>query len=115
MSSYIYIQGVSEIGGQTLRAYSTCCKDEKKSYKHGFGNASFTSYNDFLLILKKWADIHYMYGRANGNCRKAQRFYEEIFPQRRCPSKIPLVRTIADFGKQDFSYLMQLIEDETET
>jgi hypothetical protein len=59
------IQGVSEIGGQTFRAYSTCCKDEKKSYKHGSGNASFTSY---------------MYGQANGNCRKAQRFYQEIFP-----------------------------------
>jgi len=35
----------------------------------------------------EWADIHYMYGRANGNCRKAQRFYQQIFPQRRCPSK----------------------------
>ena len=29
--------------------------------------------------------------------------------------KIPLVRSIADLGKQDLSYLIQLIEDETET
>ena len=29
--------------------------------------------------------------------------------------KIPLVRCIADLGKQDLSYLIQLIEDETET
>ena len=28
--------------------------------------------------------------------------------------KIPLVRSIADLGKQDLSYLIQLIEDETE-
>ena len=33
------IQSVSEIGGQRLRAHSTCFKEEKKSYKHGFGNA----------------------------------------------------------------------------
>ena len=81
------IQGVSEIGGQILRAYFTCCKDEKRSYKHGSGNASFTSYKHFKIILQKWAGIHYMYGRANGNCRKAQLFYQEIFPQKRCPSK----------------------------
>ena len=29
--------------------------------------------------------------------------------------KILLVRSIADLGKQDLSYLIQLIEDETET
>jgi hypothetical protein len=29
--------------------------------------------------------------------------------------KIPLVLSIADLGKQDLSYLIQLIEDETET
>ncbi|EZA47550.1 hypothetical protein X777_15670 [Ooceraea biroi] len=28
-----------------------------------------------------------MYGRANGNCSKAQHFYQ-IFPQRRCPAII---------------------------
>ena len=83
-------------------------------YKHGSGNASSTNYKHFLLILQKWADIHYIYGRANGNCRKVQRFYQEIFPQKRCPRKIPLVRSIADLGKQDLSYLIQLIEYETE-
>ena len=29
--------------------------------------------------------------------------------------KITLVRSIADLGKQDLSYLIQLIEDKTET
>ena len=28
------------------------------------------------------ADIHYMYGRANGNCREAQYLYQQIFSQR---------------------------------
>ena len=37
---YIYIQDVSEIGAQTLRAYSTC-KDEKKSFKLESGNTSY--------------------------------------------------------------------------
>ena len=31
----IYIQGVSEICGQTLRAYPTCCKDEKSHINVG--------------------------------------------------------------------------------
>ena len=31
----LYIQSVSEIGGQTLRAYSTCCKDEKSHINMG--------------------------------------------------------------------------------
>lgn len=44
-----YIQGVSEIGGQTLRAYSTHHKDKKKSFKHGFRNASFRNYKYFLF------------------------------------------------------------------
>jgi len=39
MGHPVYIQGALEIVGQTLRAYSIHCKDEKKSYKHGFGNA----------------------------------------------------------------------------
>ena len=53
---FLFVQDVSEIGGKTLRAYSTCCKDEKKSYKHEPGNAFITNC---------------IYGRANGNCRKA--------------------------------------------
>lgn len=32
-------------------------------------------------------NIHCMYGRANGNCRKAQRLYQQIFPQRQCSAK----------------------------
>jgi hypothetical protein len=62
-----------------------------------------------------WADTHYIYGRANGNCRKAQRFYKEIFPQNLSLVKIPLLWSIANIGKQDLSYLIQLIEDKTET
>ena len=56
-----------------------------------------------------------MYGRANGNCRKAQSFYKKSFLKGDVLVKMPVVRSIADLGKKDLSYLIQLIEDETET
>ena len=31
------------------------------------------------------ADIHFFYGRANGNAREARRLYQGIFPNRRLP------------------------------
>jgi hypothetical protein len=31
------------------------------------------------------ADIHYFYGRANGNAHEARRLYQETFPIRRIP------------------------------
>ena len=37
------------------------------------------------------------------------------FLKGKAPVKIPLVRSIADLGKQDLSYLTQLVEDESET
>jgi hypothetical protein len=42
----------------------------------------FTTYTN-----SEWADIHFTYGKANGNARKAQRLYRNTYPQRRCPSK----------------------------
>jgi len=54
-----YLQGVSEIGGQTLRAYFTYCKDKKKSYKYGFENASFLSYKHFVILYLYFISIFY--------------------------------------------------------
>ena len=34
-----------------------------------------------------FADIHFTYGRLNGNSSLAQRLYLEAFPQRQSPSK----------------------------
>ena len=31
------------------------------------------------------ADIHFLYGRANGNAHEARRLYQETFPNRRLP------------------------------
>ena len=31
------------------------------------------------------ADIHFFYGRANGNAHDARRLYQETFPSRRLP------------------------------
>lgn len=36
---------------------------------------------------EEMADIHFMYGRANGNSNLARRLYAEKFPNRRCPAK----------------------------
>lgn len=35
----------------------------------------------------EWADIHFTYGRANGNSTLAQRLYRETFQGRQCPAK----------------------------
>ena len=94
------IQGVSETGGQTLRAYSTCCKDGKKSYKHGSGNASFTSYKHFLLM---------------ESAEKLNVSIKKSFLKGDALVKIPLVWSVTGLGKQDLSYWIQLIEDKTET
>lgn len=40
-----------------------------------------------MFTYAELADIHFMYGRANGNTREAQRLYRATFPNRRCPAK----------------------------
>ena len=35
---------------------------------------------------EEYADMVFMYGRANGNAREASRFYAEAFPQRHQPN-----------------------------
>ncbi|EZA58873.1 hypothetical protein X777_00694 [Ooceraea biroi] len=64
------------------------------------------------------ADIHYVYGRANGNCREAQRLYQQIYPQRRCPAKnfCSVHRRLRETGSfLPGTVYQKLIEDETET
>jgi hypothetical protein len=34
---------------------------------------------------REMADMHFMYGRANGNSRESRRLYAEHYPQRRIP------------------------------
>jgi hypothetical protein len=49
------------------------------------------------------ADIHYFYGRSNGNAHKARRLYQETFPNRRLPcsqtfSRIPVAQRLREKG-----------------
>lgn len=37
------------------------------------------------LSKEELTDIHFMYGRANGNAKLAAKLYRRIFPNRRCP------------------------------
>ncbi|KAJ4426189.1 hypothetical protein ANN_26998 [Periplaneta americana] len=38
------------------------------------------------------AEIHFMYGKADGNAALARRFYQERYPQRQCPDRKTFVR-----------------------
>ena len=42
---------------------------------------------------EEMADIHFMYGRANGNACRAARFYHEAFPERRQPDSRVFTRS----------------------
>lgn len=46
-------------------------------------SSKFINMGDFSLV--ELADIHFFYGRANGNSLEARRLYEEAFPNRRIP------------------------------
>lgn len=37
------------------------------------------------LSKEEFTDIHFMYGRANGNAKLAAKLYRRTFPNRRCP------------------------------
>lgn len=37
------------------------------------------------LSKEEFTDIHFMYGRANGNAKLAAKLYRKAFPNRRCP------------------------------
>jgi hypothetical protein len=63
----------------------------------------------------EWADIHYMYWRALETAEKLNVSIKKSFLKGDALVKIYLVQSITDLGKQDLSYLIQLIEDETET
>ena len=47
------------------------------------------------------ADIHFFYGRANGNAHEARRQYQETFPNRRLPrSRTFLAHSATSTGKR---------------
>ena len=56
-----------------------------------------------------------MYGRANGNAEKLNVSIKTSFLKGDALVKTSLVRSIVVLGKQDLSYLIQLIEDKAET
>ncbi|KAJ4443920.1 hypothetical protein ANN_05707 [Periplaneta americana] len=48
------------------------------------------------------AEIHFMYGKADGNAALARRLYQERYPQRQCPDRKTFVRLhyrLCDYGK----------------
>ena len=47
------------------------------------------------------ADIHFFYGRANGNAHEARRLYQETFPNRRLPCSRALWRTAQRLRERD--------------
>jgi len=48
------------------------------------------------------ADIHFFYGRANGNAHEARRLYQETFPNRRLPCSQTFSRNVC--GKEANSF-----------
>ena len=67
---------------------------------------------DFTYAEK--ADMHYMYGRANGNGRAALRMYRAEYPDRRMPGIFERVRqslqrrcqACIDTGGRNFEHLL---------
>ncbi|KAJ4438949.1 hypothetical protein ANN_14903 [Periplaneta americana] len=50
------------------------------------------------------AEIHFMYGKADGNAALARRLYQERYPQRQCPDRKTFVRLhyrLCEYGKFD--------------
>ncbi|KAJ4427868.1 hypothetical protein ANN_23872 [Periplaneta americana] len=48
------------------------------------------------------AEIHFMYGKADGNAALARRLYQERYPQRQCPDRKPFERLhyrLCEYGK----------------
>ncbi|KAJ4439751.1 hypothetical protein ANN_07879 [Periplaneta americana] len=48
------------------------------------------------------AEIHFMYGKADGNAALARRLYQERYPQRQCPDRNTFVRLhyrLCEYGK----------------
>ncbi|KAJ4441548.1 hypothetical protein ANN_11404 [Periplaneta americana] len=48
------------------------------------------------------AEIHFMYGKADGNAALAHRLYQERYPQRQCPDRKTFVRLhyrLCEYGK----------------
>ncbi|KAJ4443590.1 hypothetical protein ANN_05264 [Periplaneta americana] len=48
------------------------------------------------------AEIHFMYGKADGNAALARRLYQERYPQRQCPDRKTFIRLhyrLCEYGK----------------
>ncbi|KAJ4428570.1 hypothetical protein ANN_24614 [Periplaneta americana] len=51
---------------------------------------------------QKLAEVHFMYGKEDGNAALARRLYQERYPQRQCPDRKTFVRLhyrLCEYGK----------------
>ncbi|KAJ4427528.1 hypothetical protein ANN_25176 [Periplaneta americana] len=55
-----------------------------------------------MYSIQELAEIHFMYGKADGNSALARRLYQERYPQRQCPDRKTFVRLhyrLCEYGK----------------
>ncbi|KAJ4443770.1 hypothetical protein ANN_05548 [Periplaneta americana] len=55
-----------------------------------------------MYSYQELAEIHFMYGKADGNAALARRLYQERYPQRQCPDRKTFVRLhyrLCEYGK----------------
>ncbi|KAJ4437091.1 hypothetical protein ANN_17226, partial [Periplaneta americana] len=55
-----------------------------------------------MYSIQELAEIHFMYGKADGNAALARRLYQERYPQRQCPDRKTFVRLhyrLCEYGK----------------
>ncbi len=58
------------------------------------------------------ADMHYMYGRANGNVRAELRMYQAQFPDRRMPDHSFFQRLHRQLSETGSFHFMKLVDEE---
>ncbi|KAJ4445503.1 hypothetical protein ANN_12183, partial [Periplaneta americana] len=51
----------------------------------------------FMYSNQELAEIHFMYGKADGNAALARRLYQERYPQRQCPDRKTFALSPADY------------------
>ncbi|KAJ4447171.1 hypothetical protein ANN_09172 [Periplaneta americana] len=55
-----------------------------------------------MYLNQELAEIHFMYGKADGNAALARRLHQERYPQRQCPDRKTFVRLhyrLCEYGK----------------
>ncbi|KAJ4425457.1 hypothetical protein ANN_28073 [Periplaneta americana] len=60
---------------------------------------------------QEMAEIHFMYGKADGNAALARRLYQERYPQRQCPDRKTFALSPADYPARVRFYEAQFTRD----